>query len=170
MLSRGWLESADLTETALRQHMDSERGVDAWLRDQCTDAYCDNGVVAQYSEVLSAALECNTAVYTLGAGSNAKASSSYFAKYSIKEQYNMKHELLVVIATAHREVTKTHISRADDSGTAERLSKHLAQRIINSGAERSATEAAMVVLNQSAETAELPLRLQRSSSRPKYPK
>jgi hypothetical protein len=154
VLSRGWLQSADLTETALRQHMDSEQGVDAWLRDQCTDAYCDNGVVAQYSEVLSAALECNTAVYTLGAGSNAKASSSYFAKYSIKEQYNMKHELLVVIATAHREVTKTHISRADDSGTAERLSKHLAQRIINSGAERSATEAAMVVLNQSAETAE----------------
>eukprot|EP01047_Picozoa_sp_COSAG01_P037960 COSAG01_NODE_3050_length_6663_cov_4.316118_4_plen_1201_part_01 len=153
VLGQGWLKSADVTEEALRQYMDDEQAA-AWLLEQCTDAYCDNGVVAQYSEVLSAALGCNTAVYTLGAGPNAKASSMYFAKYSIKPQYDMKHELLVVIATAHHQVTVTHTSQAEDAGTVQRLSKHLAQRIINTGAQRSATEAAMVVLNQSAEMVE----------------
>ena len=153
VLKSGWLESADITVAALRQHMNADE-VAVWLNEQCTDAYCDNGVVAPWNEILSAGLECNTAVYTLGAGSNASASTAYFAKYSIKEQHDVKTDQLVVITTAHRQVTTTHVSQAEDAGTVERTAKHLTQRIINTGSERSATEAAMVVLNQFAESHE----------------
>jgi hypothetical protein len=43
--------------------------------------HCDNGIVAEYCEILSSELECNTAVY-LSAGTNAKAASMYFSAAS----------------------------------------------------------------------------------------
>jgi hypothetical protein len=44
-------------------------------RTPAAPTHCDNGSVAEYCEVLSAMVECNTAVYHLGAGTNAKAAS-----------------------------------------------------------------------------------------------
>eukprot|EP01047_Picozoa_sp_COSAG01_P012535 COSAG01_NODE_567_length_15336_cov_341.292689_3_plen_195_part_00 len=99
----------------------------------------------EYCDVLSAMVECNTAVYHLGAGTNAKAASMYFSKYQAKPQYDINCDMLVVICTANEDIRRNP-SQADDSGTASRMSKHLTQHIINTGAERSATEAAMICL------------------------
>jgi hypothetical protein len=113
-------------------------------------AHCDNSLVAQYCEAMSASLECNTAIYHLGAGTSARAASTYFAKYEVKSQYACNADLLVVISAAHDSIER-YGSTADDAGTLERRSKHLVQRVLNTGVERSATEAAMVALNQPAE-------------------
>eukprot|EP01047_Picozoa_sp_COSAG01_P031123 COSAG01_NODE_2196_length_8179_cov_17.030322_4_plen_1365_part_00 len=146
------LHSASFDACELERRMGTEEGTE-WMLNQCTAAHCDNGIVAEYCEVLSAMMECNTAVYHLGAGTNAKAASMYFSKYQVKPQYDINCDMLVVICTANEDIHRNP-SRADDSGTASRMSKHLTQRIINTGAERSATEAAMICLGQPAEVTE----------------
>jgi hypothetical protein len=77
----------------------------------------------------------------------------YFSKYQVKPQHAVNADLLMVICTANEDIHRNP-SRADDAGTASRLSRHLTQRIINTGAERSATEAAMICLGQKAEDAD----------------
>jgi hypothetical protein len=62
----------------------------------------------------------------------------YFSKYQVKPQHAVNADLLMVICTANEDIHRNP-SRADDAGTASRLSRHLTQRIINTGAERSAT-------------------------------
>jgi hypothetical protein len=82
--------------------------------DQCAAAHCDNGRVAQYCDVVSAAMECNTAVYHLGAGANANAASAYLAKYESKPQYDLKPDMLTVVTAAHCRV-RDYPSRADEA-------------------------------------------------------
>jgi hypothetical protein len=146
------LHSASFDACEFEQHMGTEEGTE-WMLQQCAAAHCDNGIVAEYCDVLSAMVECNTAVYHLGAGTNAKAASMYFSKYQAKPQYDINCDMLVVICTANEDIRRNP-SQADDSGTASRMSKHLTQHIINTGAERSATEAAMICLGQPAEVTE----------------
>eukprot|EP01047_Picozoa_sp_COSAG01_P002785 COSAG01_NODE_76_length_28332_cov_298.876992_15_plen_2949_part_00 len=146
------LHTASFSLSEVEERLGTEAGAE-WLLEQCTAAHCDNGVVAEYCAVLSAMLECNTAIYHLGAGTNAKAASTYFCKYQVKPQYDLNYDMLVVISTAMEDIRRKP-SRADDTGTPGRTTKHLAQRIINTGAERSATEAAMICLGQKAEEAE----------------
>ena len=143
------LHSASFTSVEVERGLGSDDGLE-WMREQCTAAHCDNGSVAQFCEVVSASMECNTAIYHLGAGANATAASAYLAKYESKPQFDLKHDLLVVITAAHGHVSD-HPSRAADSGTPARTAKYLVQRILNTGVERSATEAAMINLGQDAE-------------------
>jgi hypothetical protein len=111
---------------------------------------CANGFVATFCELLSAGLQCNVCVYTLGAGNNARAAAMYFSKYNAKDQHELKHDTLTCVAEAAKHI-RTYPSTADDSGTAARSAKHLAQRIMNSSCEMSATEAATVVLQHCSE-------------------
>jgi hypothetical protein len=143
------LSTGNFTGEEVTRGLESSDGVD-WLLTQCSAAHCDNGIVAQYCGVISAAMECNTAVYHLGAGGNANAASAYLAKYETKAQYNLKQDLLVIVTGAHRRI-HDYPSRASDTGTPARLAKHLVQRILNTGVERSATEAAMINLGHDAE-------------------
>ena len=146
------LHSATFDLCEIERRLGADAGPE-WLLGQCTAAHCDNGLVAEFCEILSAQLECNTAVYHLGAGTNAKAASTYFCKYQVKRQYDINYDLLIVISTAMEDIRRNP-SRADDSGTPSRTAKHLTQHIVNTGSERSATEAAMICLGQSAEDAE----------------
>jgi hypothetical protein len=146
------LYSASFDVCEFQKRIGTEEGAE-WMLQQCSAACCDNGLVAEYCGVLSAMMECNTAVYHLGAGTNAKAASMYFSKYQVKRQYDLNYDMLVVICAAHEDIRRNP-SQATDSGTAGRMSKHLTQRIINTGSERSATEAAMVCLGQPAELTE----------------
>jgi hypothetical protein len=61
------LSTGNFTGEEVTRGLESSDGVD-WLLTQCSAAHCDNGIVAQYCGVISAAMECNTAVYHLGAG------------------------------------------------------------------------------------------------------
>eukprot|EP01047_Picozoa_sp_COSAG01_P031744 COSAG01_NODE_2264_length_8047_cov_18.774409_1_plen_92_part_00 len=56
--------TGSFTGEEVTRGLESSDGVD-WLLKQCSAAHCDNGIVAQYCGVISAAMECNTAVYHL---------------------------------------------------------------------------------------------------------
>jgi hypothetical protein len=146
------LHSASFDAKEIETRLGNESGVE-WLAKQCTAAHCDNGIVAEFCDILSAELECNTAVYHLGAGTTATAASTYFCKYNVKPQYDINYNMLVVISTAAEDIRRNP-SRAADTGTPARTAKHLTQHIVNTGAERSATEAAMICLGQKAEDAD----------------
>jgi hypothetical protein len=69
------LHTGSFSLDEFERRLGSADGAAEWLLGQCTPTHCDNGSVAEYCEVLSAMVECNTAVYHLGAGTNAKAAS-----------------------------------------------------------------------------------------------
>jgi hypothetical protein len=107
---------------------------------------CVNGVVTSFCELISAALGCNTAIYTLGAGANAKAAGCYLSKYASKRQHERKQTTLVIAYEAAKHL-RANPSSASDSGTDVRSAKHLSQRILNAGTEITATEAASINLH-----------------------
>eukprot|EP01047_Picozoa_sp_COSAG01_P011522 COSAG01_NODE_505_length_16132_cov_49.751528_9_plen_281_part_00 len=64
MAAEETLHSASFDVCELERHMGTEECTE-WMLQQCTAAHCDNGIVAEYCDVLSAMVECNTAVYHL---------------------------------------------------------------------------------------------------------
>jgi hypothetical protein len=107
---------------------------------------CVNSVVTTFCELVSAALGCNTAIYTLGAGANAKAAGCYLSKYASKRQHERKHTTLIIAYEAAKHL-RAHPSTAEDSGTNSRTAKYFSQRILNAGTEIAATEAATINLH-----------------------
>jgi len=106
---------------------------------------CRNASLVEFCSILSGCTGSNTAPLLLGAGDTAKGASMYMLKYMVKDAYDLAASLSV-LADARKHI-QAYPSRADDTGTAARCTRHFLQRVLNASAtELAPTQAAAIVL------------------------
>jgi len=146
------LKNDDVATPELRRRLDNVTGPEARrIIHGLRKLSCANAKIAEYNDVLTAALRCNNAVVLLGGGECARACMYYMVKYVTKNSVELAASLSV-FAGALKHVEK-YKSKAEDSGTSERDARYWSQRILNSlqGAmELSDTQAAAMLLNATA--------------------
>jgi hypothetical protein len=101
----------------------------AWTDDALT---CQNGVVADFSLVLSGCTRGNAVPLQLGAGQGSKGASLYQIKYMGKDCVEISASASVLL-DAYEHV-KNYPSAAPDTGTLDHSAVHFCQRVINNAA------------------------------------
>jgi hypothetical protein len=115
--------------------------LEAWTENKVT---CRNSIIADFSLVLSGCTRGNAVPYSLGAGQGSKSASLYQIKYMRKDCVEIAGSASVLV-DAYKHI-KEFQSTALDSGTKERQAKHFCERVINTGMELEAVQAAALVL------------------------
>ena len=106
---------------------------------------CRNGLIADFSPLISSCLGCNNNPLNLGAGASSISVAMYQIKYMGKETTEIALASSVLV-DAQKSI-RDHPSVAEDSGSLGRNAMHFMQRILNSAeSEMEATRAASIVL------------------------
>lgn len=118
------------------------RILSAWTDDTLT---CRNGIIADYSLVLSGCTKGNAVPLTTGAGQGSKAACFYQIKYMSKESVEISASASMLMdAYQHN---KIYLSTADDADTYDRQAKYFCQRVLNHACmELEGLQAAGIVL------------------------
>ena len=120
----------------------ARRLIRAWANQE---TICLNGIVADFSKVLTGCTKGNAVPLTLGAGAASKSTSMYQIKYMGKNSTKLSVSVPVLI-DALRHV-RNYPSTADDRDQPSRVAKYFTQHVINhSAVELEATQAAALVL------------------------
>ena len=120
----------ELKRTADNESREQHDGDDRFWIDIEYDDKNLNSRVVNFLPALSAALGCNTDVEHLGSMTASKSAMFYLVKYITKDEHQFTN-VLPLIKAAH-EHTQTYPSIAKDAGQAERNTKYLLTRILNS--------------------------------------
>ena len=88
-----------------------------------------NGKYVSSNDVLSICIKSNTAVYYLGGTEQASGAIKYILDYICKFDQSLR-SIIPLIYNAQQKILK-YPSKAEDTGTKERTSKHLIQRVLN---------------------------------------
>lgn len=102
------------------------RRVYRYISELCLDA---NGYMTEYNPYLSLLTGNHTAALPLGGAEQALAAMFYLTGYVAKNKVEVERSLAILKA-AKAHIDK-HPSKADDSGTTTRITKHLLQRTLN---------------------------------------
>ena len=111
-----------------------------------------NGLIVEYSPVVTAVLGCNTNLSFLGSEAQAKATICYVLKYITKPPAELSHTLALLYRA--RQTVQSFPSVAPDSGQPMRTAQHYLNRIVNqttSAQEVSAEMAAAALLGMTSE-------------------
>jgi len=103
--------------------------------------YNRNGLVVPFNPACSAVLGCNTAMMLLGSIEQCKTAIFYTLDYMTKDAQALENSLSVIY-NAKMQISKNQ-SKASDSGSAERNTKHILQRIVNNLSGQVETSAMM---------------------------
>ena len=118
------------------------RILSAWTDDTLT---CRNGIIADYSLVLSGCTKGNAVPLTTGAGQGSKAACFYQIKYMSKESVEISASASMLMDAY--EHNKIYLSTADDAETYDRQAKYFCQRVLNHACmELEGLQAAGIVL------------------------
>ena len=108
----------------------SEQDILAWGERWVDIGVGDSSLIVTFSPLMSSVLGCNTCVDPLGNISQSKAITYYLIKYMTKDCASLTNSLSLVKA-AFEHISK-YPSRAEDSGSEQRVSQHLLTRLLNS--------------------------------------
>ena len=116
-----------------------------YLVQKLTEA---NGRMVETNDVLSVCTHSNTNMTFLGTASEAKSALQYLSSYMVKMKTSLS-STFALMATSRRQIMTTHVSKAEDTGTAPRTAKHFLARLHNmtlGAKEISATQCALYLL------------------------
>ena len=111
-----------------------------------------NGLVVEFSPVLTAAIGCNTNLSFLGSEAQAKATICYILKYLTKPPAELAHSLSLLYKA--RKTIELYPSVAENTGESMRTAQHYLNRIVNqetSSQEVSAEMAAAAMVGMTSE-------------------
>ena len=103
--------------------------------------YNRNGLVVPFNPACSAVLGCNTAMMLLGSIEQCKTAIFYTLDYMTKDAQALENSLSVIY-NAKMQISKNP-SQASDTGSSERNTKHILQRIVNNLSGQVETSAMM---------------------------
>lgn len=98
-----------------------------YLVQRLTEA---NGRMVETNDVLSVCTHANTNMTFLGTASEAKSALQYLSSYMVKTKTSLS-STFALMATSRRQIMTTHVSKAEDTGTAPRTAKHFLARLHN---------------------------------------